>query len=35
MNFDEDTREKTKRNILGTLAYPNETIRNVAADVIF
>jgi len=34
MNFDEDTREKTKRNILGTLAYPNETIRNVAADLI-
>jgi importin subunit beta-1 len=33
-SFDDDTRQQTKTNILGTLAYPNDPIRNVAADLI-
>jgi importin subunit beta-1 len=34
LSLDDQTREKTKTNILGTLAYPNDTLRKVAADLI-
>jgi len=33
-SFDENIRKETKTNILATLAYPNDPIRNVAADLI-